>query len=126
MRYRRFLLAIAAAAAVSCTESLGPADFNGTWGGDGVRLTMSPTIARFESPCWAGDLTLPLVVDGREFTALSTLQSQGGVGQSESRSATFKGEKSGDQIQLTVSPSSLGLGPYTLILGQQVDILGCP
>jgi len=126
MRARLLLLAIIAVASISCSESLGPADFNGTWGGDGVRLTMSPTMARFESPCWAGDLTMPLVVNGREFTALSALQSQGGAGQSESRSATFRGEKSGDQIQLTVSPSSLGLGPYTLTLGQQVDIVGCP
>ncbi|HEX6943631.1 MAG TPA: hypothetical protein VF128_11930, partial [Gemmatimonadaceae bacterium] len=56
-----------------CSESLSPEDFYDVWGADGVRLTLSNTLARFETSCWAGDLAIPIQIDGSQFTAIGNI-----------------------------------------------------
>jgi hypothetical protein len=123
---RRVVLGATLVAAFACSDSLSPDDFYGVWGGDNVRLTLSFTQGLFESSCWRGELALPVVTDGDQFEAIGTLTSQGGAGMSETRFATFIGEKSGDRLHLELQPASLGLGPYDLRLDEPVEIPGCP
>jgi hypothetical protein len=111
---------------IACSDSLAPKDFHGVWVADGVRLTLSTIQSHFESSCWAGDLSLPVLVDGHEFTAVGTLYHQGGAGGSESRFVDVTGRLTGDVLHLTIEPVSVGLGPYTLERGTQVSIPGCP
>lgn len=109
-----------------CSDSLAPDDFYGVWGGDDARLTLSESVALFESSCWRGELPIPLVVDGEAFQAVGTITWQGGAGGSESRIATFRGHLSASRLSLTVDPAILGLGPYEMTRGAQVSIPGCP
>lgn len=125
-RARSVIAGALIACALSCSDPLGPRDFDGVWGADGARFTSSITLVRFESSCWAGDLTIPLIVDGDEFTNVGTLDRQGGAGMPESRLATFRGRLEGDVLHLSIEPASLGLGPYQLRRDRQVDIPGCP
>ena len=111
---------------LACSDSLAPSDFYGVWGAEGVRLTLSIIQTHFESSCWAGDLTLPVIVDGHEFTAIGTLNHQGGAGGIENTFVDVTGRLNGDVLHLTIAPASLGLGPYTLERGRQVSIPGCP
>jgi hypothetical protein len=89
------------------------------------RLTLSQTQARFETPCWAGDMAIPIQVDGAQFTAIGNIQSQGGAGGNESRAVILIGHLDGDEMRLTVQ-TSFPLGPYTLHRNAQVQIPGCP
>ena len=111
---------------LACSDSLAPKDFHGVWGAEGVRLTLSTIQSHFESSCWVGDLSLPVLVDGREFTAIGTLYRQGGAGGGESRFVDVAGRLDGDVLHLTIEPASVGLGPYRLERGTQVSIPGCP
>lgn len=113
-------------ALLACSDSLAPKDFYGVWGAEGVRLTLSAIQSHFESSCWAGDLSLPVLVDGHEFTAIGTIYHQGGAGGSESRFVDVTGRLDDDVLHLTIEPASVGLGPYTLERGGQVSIPGCP
>ena len=108
-----------------CSESLSPEDYYAVWGGEGARLTLSNTQARFETSCWAGDMAVPIQVDGAQFTAIGTVQSQGGAGGMESRAVILIGRLKGDVLQLTVE-TSFSLGPYRLQRDAQVQIPGCP
>lgn len=124
---KRLLLALCLATSPSaCDDALGPSDFYGNWGAENVHLTLSLTVARFETPCWIGDLAMPLLVDGKEFTAVATISWRGGAGQPDTRIVNFSGHKSGDRLELSVAPASLGLGPYSLRQGAQGTIVGCP
>ena len=116
---------IAVALFAGCSDSLGPADYYAVWGAEGVRLTLSETQARFETPCWAGDMAIPIQVDGAQFTAIGNIQSQGGAGGNESRAVILIGHLDGDEMRLTVQ-TSFALGPYTLHRNAQVQIPGCP
>lgn len=122
----RLASALALATLVACSDSLSPEDFYGVWATDGARLTLSITLARFETSCWAGDLAMPVQVDGREFRALGTVNTQGGAGGRESRLITAKGRLTGDVLHLTIEPASMALGPYALQRDAQVSIPGCP
>jgi hypothetical protein len=119
----RSLLALSLIA--GCSESLSPEDYYAVWGADGVRLTLSATLARFETSCWAGDMAIPIQVDGAQFTAIGTIQSQGGAGGMESRAVILIGRLNDDELRLTVQ-TSFALGPYTLHRDVQVQIPGCP
>jgi hypothetical protein len=109
----------------SCSDSLSPEDFYAVWGAEGVRLTLSPTQARFETSCWAGDMAIPIQIDGSQFTAIGNIYSQGGAGGTESRAVILHGRLNDDELRLTVS-TSFQLGPYTLLRDAQVQIPGCP
>lgn len=121
-RLSAFALIVAMAA---CTESLSPEDFYAVWGANGVRLTLSPTQARFETSCWAGDMAIPIQVDGAQFTAIGNIYSQGGAGVTETRAVILIGRLDGDEMRLTVQ-TSFAMGPYTLERDAQVTIPGCP
>lgn len=123
---RRCLASLAVVAAIGCSDSLSPEDFYGVWADDGVRLTLTVSQARLETSCWAGDLAIPIQVDGKEFNAVGTLNQQGGAGGNESRLVTVTGRLDGDLLRLTIGPASIGLGPYTLERDAQVTIPGCP
>lgn len=112
-------------ALATCVESLSPEDFYSVWGAEGVRLTLSPTQARFETSCWAGDMAIPIQVDDAQFTAIGNIHSQGGAGGMESRAVILIGRLDGDEMRLTVE-TSFQLGPYTLQRDAQVTIPGCP
>ena len=122
---RVFRSLVALSLVAGCSESLSPEDYYAVWGGEGARLTLSPTLARFETSCWAGDMAIPIQVDGAQFTAIGTIQSQGGAGLTESRAVTLVGRLDGDVLQLTVE-TSFSLGPYRLQRDAQVEIPGCP
>ena len=113
------------AASLSCSESLSPEDFYDVWGAEGVKLTLSNTLARFETSCWAGDMAVPIQVDGDRFTAIGNINSQGGAGGMETRAVILQGRVDGDEMRLTVE-TSFALGPYTLVRGVQPNIPGCP
>jgi hypothetical protein len=114
------------AAMMACSNTLGPGDFYGVWKNDNARLTLSNTLARFESSCWAGDLAIPIQVSGNVLNAVGTIDAQGGAGIPDSRVVTVRGEKDGDRLKLRIEPQSLGLGPYTLSLNYPAQIPGCP
>ena len=123
---KQILRAIFAFALIGgCTDSFGPEDYYAVWGAEGVRLTLSETQARFETSCWAGDMAIPIQVDGSQFTAIGTINWQGGAGGSESRAVILIGRLDDDELRLTVE-TSFPLGPYTLQRGLQVQIPGCP
>jgi hypothetical protein len=122
---RILALLLALAPIAGCSESLSPEDYYAVWGAEGVRLTLSPTQARFETSCWAGDMAIPIHVDGKQFTAIGNIQSQGGAGGVESRPVILIGRLDGDELRLTVE-TSFALGPYTLHRDVQVQIPGCP
>ncbi|HZI30633.1 MAG TPA: hypothetical protein VFD64_20890 [Gemmatimonadaceae bacterium] len=122
---RIFRSLVALALIAGCSESLSPEDFYAVWGGDGARLTLSSTQARFETSCWAGDMAIPILVDGEQFTAIGNIHSQGGAGGTESRAVILNGRLDGDVLQLTVE-TSFQLGPYRLQRDAQVQIPGCP
>jgi hypothetical protein len=122
----RLAPALALATLLACSDSLSPEDFYGVWAAEGVRVTLSSTQSRFETSCWAGDLAIPIQVDGREFTALGTVNRQGGAGGSESRLITATGRITDDVLHLTIEPASIALGPYSLQRDAQVTIPGCP
>lgn len=128
---KRITRAIAVAATLTalgagCSDSLTPDDFYGMWAAEGVRLTLSNTQSRFETSCWAGDLAVPVQVDSRGFTAVGTVNWQGGAGGSEFRFVRATGRLSGDLLHLTIEPASIALGPYVLQRDAQVSIAGCP
>ena len=108
-----------------CSESLSPEDYYAVWGAEGVRLTLSATQARFETSCWAGDMAIPIQVDGAQFIAIGNIQSQGGAGGMETRAVILNGRLEDDELRLTVQ-TSFALGPYTLHRDVQVQIPGCP
>jgi hypothetical protein len=114
-RIFRSLLALSLIA--GCSESLSPEDFYAVWAGEGARLTLSSTQARFETSCWAGDMAIPILVDGDQFTAIGNIHSQGGAG--------VNGRLDGDVLRLTVE-TSFQLGPYRMQRDAQVQITGCP
>jgi hypothetical protein len=122
---RVFRSLVALSLAAGCSESLSPEDYYAVWGGEGVRLTLSPTLARFETSCWAGDMAVPIQIDGAQFTAIGNIHSQGGAGGTESRAVILFGRLDGDVLQLTVE-TSFQLGPYRLQRDAQVQIPGCP
>ena len=122
---RVFRSLVGLALIASCSESLSPEDFYAVWGGEGARLTLSPTQARFETSCWAGDMAVPILVDGAQFTAIGNIHSQGGAGGTESRAVILIGRLDGDVLRLTVE-TSFQLGPYRLQRDAQVQIPGCP
>lgn len=109
----------------ACLDSLSPEDFYGSWAGEGARLTLSETRALFESACWAGEMAIPIQVDDRQFTAIGTVQRQGGTGTPESRAVILTGRREGDALRLTLDPANLG-GPYRLERDAVVVLPGCP
>jgi hypothetical protein len=117
---------IAALLCFACFSSTGPDDFYGIWVGDEVQLTLAETLARFETPCWVGNMSIPLIVDDDRFTAPATLVSQGGAGMTETRLVEFTGRIIGNRLTLTLVPAALGLGPYELHRGSAVSLPGCP
>lgn len=124
-RMARFLKSLIAASFIAgCSESLSPEDFHGVWGDVGVKLTLSSTMARFETLCWAGDLATPVHVDGDRFTANGNLTSQGGAAGSETRAVILAGLLDDDALYVTVEPS-FALGPYVLRRGVNPTIPGC-
>ena len=123
MHKLRLLVALALIA--GCTDSFSPEDYYAVWGAEGVRLTLSPTQARFETSCWAGDMAIPIQVDGAQFTAIGNVSWQGGAGGMESRAVILIGHLDEDELRLTVE-TSFALGPYTLHRDVQVQIPGCP
>jgi hypothetical protein len=116
-------------AMVACSEVAGPADVAGTWAGDDAQLIIEGTEATFEAPCHVGSLTLPdRFVDGR-FDAAGTVTFRGGAPPVEppvARPATYTGEVRGDRITLVIGPPELGLGPYELRRGAEIQIPLCP
>lgn len=122
---RRLSALLLLATLAGCSESLSPEDFYDVWGADGVRLTLSNTLARFETSCWAGDLAIPIQVDGHQFTAIGNINHQGGAGGSESRAVILIGRLNGDELRLNVT-TSFEMGPFTLLRGANVTIPGCP
>jgi hypothetical protein len=122
---RRLLSVFAFALVTSCTDSLSPEDFYAVWGAEGVRLTLSATQARFETSCWAGDMAIPIQVDGSRFTAIGNIYAQGGAGGTDSRAVILNGRLEDDELHLAVQ-TSFQLGPYTLQRNAQVQIPGCP
>jgi hypothetical protein len=93
---------------------------------DGVPHPLPETIARLETTCWTGDLSIPLIVDDERFTAPRTLTSRGGAGATETRLVQFTGRLDGDRLGLTITPEALGLGPYELRMGNPPEVPGCP
>jgi hypothetical protein len=123
---RRIMSVLALVATLgACSDSLSPEDFYSVWGADGVRLTLSNTLARFETSCWTGDLSIPVLIDGDQFTAIGNINHQGGAGGTENRAVILKGRLSGDELRLTVE-TSFAMGPYTLQRNATVTIPGCP
>ena len=114
-----------------CSEATtSPEDVQGVWAGDGVRLSITLITARFESPCYDGELTIPFQYgpDGR-FETGGLLTRQGGAPGGDPptpRFATFTGRVSGDALTLSIAPDDFGLGPYQLQRDAQVNIIGCP
>jgi hypothetical protein len=125
-RCRRLAGGLIIAAGMACSNTLSPGDFYGVWANDNARLTLSNTLARFESSCWAGDLAVPIQVSGNVFNAVGPIDAQGGAGIPDSRVVTVRGEKDGNRLTLRFEPQSLGLGPYTLSLNYPAQIPGCP
>jgi hypothetical protein len=124
-RLRRLAVAAAMVASASCSDPVSPEDFYGVWGAEGVRLTLSNTLARFETSCWAGDLAIPIQINGEEFHAIGNVNWQGGAGGTETRAVILIGRLNDDALRLTVE-SSMSLGPYNLRKDQVVNIPGCP
>ena len=122
---KRFLGSVVVVLLLACSDSLSPEDYYSVWGAEGVQLTLSPTMARFETPCWAGDMAIPIQVDGAQFTAIGTITSQGGAGGMETKAVILTGRLSGDELRLTVQ-TSFAMGPYTLTRDTPVQIPGCP
>lgn len=122
---KRFIGAVLVAFLVGCTDSFSPEDYYSVWGAEGVQLTLSPTLARFETSCWAGDMAIPIQVDGAQFTAIGNIQSRGGAGMSETKAVILIGRLSGDELRLTVQ-TSFQMGPFTLERDTPVQIPGCP
>jgi hypothetical protein len=108
-----------------CSDSLSPEDYYAVWGGEGARLTLSPTLARFETSCWAGDMAIPIQVDGAQFKAIGNIHSQGGAGVPETKAVTLIGRLSGDVLRLTVE-TSFAIGPFRLERDTPVEVPGCP
>ena len=115
----------AVALVASCEDALTPEDYYGVWGGEGARLTLSNTQGRFETSCWAGDLAIPVQINGEEMHAIGTLTSQGGAGGTETTAVILTGRLDNGSMRLTVT-SSKNLGPYTLRKDQPANIPGCP
>lgn len=115
------------AALVSCGDSLSPEDFYADWGGEGARFLLSPTQAHFQTSCWAGDLSVPVQIDGKELHAIGNLTSQGGAtgGAAETRAVILVGHLEGDELHLNVEFSSQ-IGPFRLFRNQPANIPGCP
>ena len=122
-RILRSVLVLAIAA--GCSDSVGPEDYYAVWGAEGVRLTLNEAQARFETPCWAGDMAIPIQFDGSRFTAIGTITHQGGAGGNETRAVILYGTLDDDELRLRVE-TSFQLGPYTLRRDAQVQIPGCP
>jgi hypothetical protein len=124
---RNCLTSVALAALLGCTDSLSPENFYADWGGEGARLILSDTQARFETSCWAGDLAIPVQIEGKELHAIGNLTSQGGAagGSPETRAVILVGHLEDDELHLNVEFSSQ-LGPYRLRRNQAANIPGCP
>ena len=117
---------MSALALAACSSALSPEDFYGIWGASDARLTLSTTVARFESSCWGGELAVPIQVSGNAFNAVGTFNAQGGAGIPDSRIVTVRGEKDGSRLTLRIEPQSLGLGPYSMSRNANPQIPGCP
>ena len=127
--WKHFALTVALSlvAGVACDDPTSPDDVEGTWGAENVQLVIAPGVATFESPCYAGDLTVPFDFgDDGHWETPALLTHQGGAGGDGTVVATLRGNVNGDRMSLTISPSTLGLGPYDLQRGLQANIIGCP
>jgi hypothetical protein len=102
-----------------------PEDFYADWGGEGARLILSITQARFETSCWAGDLAIPVQIAGNEMHAIGNITSQGGAGGTETRAVILIGHLDGDELRINVE-FPVQLGPYNLHRNQAANIPGCP
>jgi hypothetical protein len=122
---RRLIASTALATLGGCSNSYGPEDFYSIWGGEGVQLLISETRARFETSCWAGELAIPVQIDGDDLHASGNVNWVGGAGGTETRAVTLHGRIDGNEMQLTVE-SSANLGPYTLRRNREASIPGCP
>ncbi|HEX6597103.1 MAG TPA: hypothetical protein VF045_09220 [Acidimicrobiales bacterium] len=100
---------------------------DGTWGGQGIRLVVSPSGGTVEYDCAAGFISEALVLGGGEsFQAAGTHSSQpGGPSQPgtptpSGQPARYSGSLNGSQMTLTVvlPDTGLTLGPFSLGLGQ--------
>jgi hypothetical protein len=104
----------------------------GTWGGQGVSLTVSAAGAEFEFDCASARITEPLSVDlsGR-ITAEGSFLFEGGpvhVDQDSRRvPARFAGRIVGSELTLEVVliSSNERLGPYTLRRGEAGRVRKC-
>jgi hypothetical protein len=120
----------------ACTAPTGPTEGRveiGPWGGDRLRLEVTPAGATTEFDCAHGTIDEPLVADrnGR-FSAAGThtFEHGGPIRDDEMPNrhpARYEGRATGDTLQLTitVTDTSQVLGTYTLMRGSAPRLVRC-
>lgn len=129
---RALSLLIAAAGLSACATMSPPTHLSGQWGGPGISLLLEGGLGKIEYDCASG--TIDTVVypgpDGR-FTATGTHRpGQGGpvrVGQIfTSHRATYSGKVEKDKMTLSGRlEDGTNLGPFSLTLGSQGELVRC-
>lgn len=105
----------------------------GTWGGEGVSLTVTSSGGRLEFDCASGEITEQLTTDagGRLTAAGVFVQEQGGPvridAEPERQPARYSGRRAGQTLTLEVilTASNQTVGSFTLIHGAVPRLRKC-
>ena len=105
----------------------------GTWGGQGVALTVTPSGGRLEFDCASGEITEPMTTDARgRLTAAGVfVQERGGpvrIGEEPERQpARYSGRLAGKTLTLEVilTASNQTVGSFTLVFGAVPRLRRC-
>jgi len=105
----------------------------GTWGGQGVALTVTPSGGRLEFDCASGEITEQMTTDadGRLTVAGVFVQEQGGpirIGEEPERQrARYSGRLTGQTLTLEVvlTASNQTVGSFTLVYGALPRLRKC-
>jgi hypothetical protein len=134
MRVGAGLALLLAGSCVSAT--MGPGNKRvsaGTWGGQGIALTVTEAGAHVEFPCAHGDVSEPLTVDGNGNLAVDGVFVQERPGpvrigeEPEKKPARYTGKVDGNTMTLDVilKDSNQSVGSYSLTHGATPRVTKC-
>lgn len=104
---------------------------NGTWGGDHILLEVNNHGADAEFDCAHGQITKPIKLDRKgNFDLPGTFAPEHGGPilndeSSNAAKARYTGHIDGKTMTLTIALEKEKLGPFTLVSGQQSNLMKC-
>ena len=133
VRWRGGLVAVALAAAWTCSGLTTSPSATGTWGGAHVRATVTETASHLEFDCAHADIPSAFTLDSRSAFDLrgTFVREHGGPIRSDekpdSHPAAFRGSVARTRMTLTIqlTDTSEVIGTFTLVHGSVGEVVKC-